>query len=383
RRKTTCFSFRLKENKLAMVTTLQTLKTKFYADSVEWCPITKDSSVLLVGNYQLIEELQQTESQNEEKFKASPRVGKLYVYQLETEDSQELLTIDEVSDHSGILDIKWFRSDLYGHTSFALVDAEGQLCFYQLDKDEDQNKRHHTLTSSEELGENVIGLSLDWSIPQQASDPSIIASSSDGKISLWQITNTGLKNTIRWKAHDYEAWISAFDYWDGNLAYTGGDDCRLKGWDMRNPQEKPVFISKLHSMGVCSIQSNPKKPHILATGSYDEQLLLWDTRSMKVPLKCASLGGGIWRIKWHPASGQYIATATMYNGFHIVDCRLDIADEEMSIMQHHFHEDALAYGIDWFQGERVKPDAGDSEILASCSFYDSEVQLWQWDKCKM
>ncbi|XP_029641959.1 diphthine methyltransferase [Octopus sinensis] len=358
-----------------MITTLQTLKTKFYADSVEWCPVSKDSSVLLVGNYQLVEELQRSEQQDEENSNVNCRVGRLYVYQLKSKDSQELLSIDEELNHSGILDIKWFHSDLNGHSSFALVDAEGQLCLYRL---EGEDQKHVSLTSSEELDSNVIGLSLDWSIPQQTRDPSIIASSSDGKISLWQVTNTGLKNIIRWKAHDFEAWISAFDYWDENLAYTGGDDCRFKGWDLRSSQSKPVFTSKIHSMGVCSIQSNPKLPHILATGSYDEQLMLWDTRSMKAPLRSKSLGGGIWRIKWHPSSGNCIATATMYNGFHIIDCGFHTADAEMNIVEHYCHEDILAYGIDWFQGERPVPHDCDSEVLASCSFYDSSLQLWQW-----
>ena len=40
---------------------------------------------------------------------------------------------------------------------------------------------------------------------------------------------------------------------------------------------------------------------------------------MKRPVADTGLGGGIWRIKWEPRTGNSVLTATMYNGFHIVD----------------------------------------------------------------
>jgi hypothetical protein len=40
---------------------------------------------------------------------------------------------------------------------------------------------------------------------------------------------------------------------------------------------------------------------------------------MRSPLAETQLGGGIWRIKWDPFTADYILTATMYNGFHLVD----------------------------------------------------------------
>ena len=57
--------------------------------------------------------------------------------------------------------------------------------------------------------------------------------------------------------------------------------------------------------------------------SYDETLLLWDTRNMTAPVKDASLGGGVWRIKWHWSWHDLLATACMHNGFNVVNCNLD------------------------------------------------------------
>jgi diphthine methyl ester acylhydrolase len=69
---------------------------------------------------------------------------------------------------------------------------------------------------------------------------------------------------------------------------------------------------------VCSIQSSHLREHIFATGSYDEHLFIWDSRKMKVPLIDHHLGGGVWRVKWHPTDPNRILTASMHNGFHII-----------------------------------------------------------------
>lgn len=91
-------------------------------------------------------------------------------------------------------------------------------------------------------------------------------------------------------------------------------------------------------MGVCSLQSHPRKDHLFASGrwavcvcvcvmfhslySYDERVLVWDIRTMKKPLKETSVGGGVWRVKWHPTNSDLMATACMHNGFRIINWNL-------------------------------------------------------------
>ncbi|KMQ86078.1 wd repeat-containing protein 85 [Lasius niger] len=104
----------------------------------------------------------------------------------------------------------------------------------------------------------------------------------------------------------------------------------------------PVLCNRKHTSGVTSIRSNAVKPFMLATGSYDEILRLWDNRNLKQPMSETNLKGGIWRLKWDPFTHQYLFAACMYEGFKIVNC-----DYDMSIIGHYNKHCGIAYGCDW------------------------------------
>ena len=53
------------------------------------------------------------------------------------------------------------------------------------------------------------------------SDPKIAVSNSAGVITVVSVTAGGLVPTNQWKAHDFEAWITAFNYHNTNVIYSG------------------------------------------------------------------------------------------------------------------------------------------------------------------
>ena len=54
---------------------------------------------------------------------------------------------------------------------------------------------------------------------------------------------------------------------------------------------------------------------------------------MKQPLADLRVGGGVWRVKWHPSHARLILTATMYNGYHVIDAEHSTGIELPDTMQ--------------------------------------------------
>ena len=54
-------------------------------------------------------------------------------------------------------------------------------------------------------------------------EPYIAASDSHGCVSLIKVCSSDKLLDIQrtWKAHDFEAWITAFNQWDSNILFTG------------------------------------------------------------------------------------------------------------------------------------------------------------------
>ncbi|XP_069789358.1 diphthine methyltransferase isoform X3 [Narcine bancroftii] len=299
--------------------TLQVLDTEYSADAVEWCPIDKWHNVLTCGTYQLKNPEEQG-SGNLEMNEPQIRQGRLYLYSFQNKQLYSPLTEIQRIEMPAILDLKWCHVPMVGYPVLGIANAEGSLELCNLTPCE-KNSCSLKPKCSVKLGPECLALSLDWSTGRQNGPVKITSSDSKGCLSLVSVDGSrpALDVISQWKAHDFEAWIAAFNYWNTDVVYSGGDDSKLKGWDMRMGIDRPIFINTRHSMGVCSIQSNPHKQYILATGSYDEHILIWDSRQMKQPLADTHVQGGVWRVKWHP-SQNLLLTACMHNGFHILDC---------------------------------------------------------------
>ncbi|XP_059909938.1 diphthine methyltransferase [Gadus macrocephalus] len=333
---------------------LQVFDTELSADAVEWCPVPLSHNILACGTYQLQKGAEQAGAEDV----PHQRIGRLYLFEYQQEGAltpplSELQRIDTPA----ILDLKWCHVAVSDAPVLGMATASGEVRLYTL-TDGPQGRRCLKEKTSQSVGTECLALSLDWSTGRgESSDMRVACSDSNGCVSVLSLTGAGLETSTHWKAHDFEAWITAFSYWDTQLLYSGGDDSKLKGWDLRTDCSSPTFTSKRHSMGVCSIQSNPHQEHILATGSYDEQVLLWDGRSMRQPLSETAVGGGVWRLKWHPTQPHLLLAACMHNDFHILDCHKSLGggggEAECPTLTSYILHNSLAYGADW---SRLTPD---------------------------
>ncbi|XP_061752715.1 diphthine methyltransferase isoform X2 [Nerophis ophidion] len=411
------------------IRTLQVLDTEFNADTVEWCPVYSYHHILACGTYQLLPQ--------EEEDVPPIRKGRLHLWRYQQEAKTSHLTEIQTIDMSAILDIKWCHVAVSGKVLMGLAASNGELQVHTLSPEQEGSVSLQVI-NNKKVSAGLV-LSLDWSTGRMdSSDVKVVCSDSTGSVSVFSLHQTHLSPVTHLRAHDYEAWISAFSYWDTNLVYSGGDDCKLKGWDLRMDSSTPTFTSKRHSMGVCSIHSNPHREHILATGSYDEKVLLWDGRSMRAPVSESTLGGGVWRLKWHPSHHHLLLAACMHNHIHVLNTQhsTEAAGGACPVVASYVLHNSLAYGADWSQlpvgepappapsptlskpadghlkiqyesptgsldtcledhsGRYVPEDLGaaasagevvgrhgntSSFLLASCSFYDHVLHLWRWD----
>ncbi|KAL7836824.1 hypothetical protein AOLI_G00281080 [Acnodon oligacanthus] len=324
---------------------LQVFDTELSADSVEWCPINQWSRFLACGTYQL----QKDEGKAGVESTTPSRTGRLYLFQFHSQGgfTPPLTEIQRI-DTPAILDLKWCHVPVSERPVLGMATANGEIQLHTL-IDAQQGSCLERVMSTE-LGPDRLALSMDWSTGRgESNDTRLVSSDSTGSLTVLSLGEASLNAISQWKAHDFEAWISAFSYWDTQLVYSGGDDCKLKGWDLRLGPSSPTFTCKRHSMGVCSIHSNPHREHILATGSYDENVLLWDGRNMRQPLSETAVGGGVWRLKWHPTQEHLLLAACMHNDFHILHCQqaMDGNDRPCPILASYILHNSLAYGADW------------------------------------
>ncbi|XP_036095168.1 diphthine methyltransferase isoform X4 [Rousettus aegyptiacus] len=308
---------------------LQAVDTEYTADSVEWCPLDGCRHLLACGTYQL----QKPEDKSGlDMDEPQVRLGRLYLYSFSEDSSACPLVEIQRRDTSAILDMKWCHIPVAGHALLGAADAGGSIELLRLVGSE-WNAPTLLLSSCCVLEEHCLALSLDWSTggTSRDSDQSlkIVSSDSKGQLHLLQVEDAGLRAAATWQAHRFEAWVAAFNYWQTEIVYSGGDDGLLKGWDTRTPGS-PVFSSERHSMGVCSIRNSPHQEGVLATGSYDEHVLLWDTRNMEQPFADLPTQGGVWRLRWHPRQQHLLLAACMHGGFTIFNCQKAVVFKELS-----------------------------------------------------
>ncbi|ORX36502.1 WD40-repeat-containing domain protein [Kockovaella imperatae] len=389
------------------------IDTEFSADCIEWCTSAGYEDIFICGTYQVLEQgddrqtrasqpdadldrgedsdvtLQSVEHDEDESdldpsIKPSThRTGRLLLFQV-TDPSTGSITEVQRLETNAILDAKWF-AEARG-PELLVADAKGQINIYTLTRD-----KQLRLEQTVQVGDpSVLVLSLDINTASSAR-AEVAFSLSDGALGILSRTSANgwaVENT--WKGHDFEPWCIAWDKWSAHTVWSGGDDLKLKRWDTRSTSF-PTYTDKSFSAGITTLTSSPHTPYLLAVGSYDEYLRLYDTRQPRNPLSEVHVGGGVWRARFHPdvmRRRDEMLLATMHDGFKVIKlhaARHDAAEplfvpledpswtQVPTIVKRFDGHESLAYGADWSR----LPSAAGETLIATCSFYDHTMHLWR------
>lgn len=189
--------------------------------------------------------------------------------------------------------------------------------------------------------------------------------------------------------HDLEAWSACLytgatrpldtrSAWEEALprmrVFSGGDDGMLVGWGLREDGEQFRLRKPHDGVGVTCVTRRPGKEHELWSGGYDDMLKMWDLRHMRNAVEEVNVGGGVWRIQWHPRRKDVALVAAMYDGAKVVK----VGEEGMiDVVAEYKKHESIVYGAMWLG--KLEERETNKLIAVTSSFYDQAVKLWTVD----
>ncbi|KAI6179456.1 putative histone-binding protein Caf1 [Aphelenchoides besseyi] len=165
------------------------------------------------------------------------------------------------------------------------------------------------------------GLSWNGNLPGH-----LLSASDDTTVCLWDIqaatsnaSHLDAKSIFTGHASVVEdvSWHVLHDSVFGSV----GDDHKLMVWDTRNTAlNKPAHSIDAHSAEVNCLSFNPYSEFILATGSADKTVALWDLRNLKLKLHSfESHKDEIFQVQWSPHNETILASSGTDRRLHIWD----------------------------------------------------------------
>ncbi|XP_066139843.1 chromatin assembly factor 1 p55 subunit isoform X1 [Euwallacea fornicatus] len=157
----------------------------------------------------------------------------------------------------------------------------------------------------------------------------LLSASDDHTICLWDINATPKENRVidaktiftvgvgHTAVVEDVAWHLLHESLFGSVA----DDQKLMIWDTRcNNPSKPSHTVDAHTAEVNCLSFNPYSEFILATGSADKTVALWDLRNLKLKLHSfESHKDEIFQVQWSPHNETILASSGTDRRLHVWD----------------------------------------------------------------
>ncbi|CAN7067254.1 unnamed protein product [Brassica rapa subsp. trilocularis] len=211
-------------------------------------------------------------------------------------------------------------------------------------------------------GHSSEGYGLSWSSLKEGH---LLSGADDAQICLWDVSATPQSNVLDaqqiFKAHEGVVEDVAWHMQHAHLFGSVGDDQYLHIWDLRSPSpSRPVKSVEAHSMEVNCLAFNPVNEWIVATGSTDKTVKLFDLRMLNSALHTfESHKEEVFQVGWNPNNETILASCCLGRRLIVWDVSR-INDEQTA-------EDA---------------EDGPPELLFIHGGHTSKVSDFSWNPCE-
>lgn len=161
-------------------------------------------------------------------------------------------------------------------------------------------------------GHKTEGYGLSWSPKKEGH---LLSGSDDAQICLWDIRGTSKPNRVVEASQIFQGHVGvvedvAWHVQHEDLFGSVGDDRQLLIWDTRvSPTDKPLHAVDAHGAEVNCLAFNPKNEWVLATGSADRTVALFDLRKMSRSLHTfINHTEEVFQIGWSPNNETILAS---------------------------------------------------------------------------
>ncbi|CAI9786229.1 unnamed protein product [Fraxinus pennsylvanica] len=211
-------------------------------------------------------------------------------------------------------------------------------------------------------GHNTEGYGLSWSHFKQGY---LLSGSDDSQICLWDINATPRNKTLDamqiFKIHEGVvedvAWHLRHEYLFGSA----GDDQYLHIWDLRAPSgSKPIQSVIAHQSEVNCLSFNPFNEWVVATGSTDKTVKLFDLRKISTALHTFDCHKEeVFQVGWNPKNETILASCCLGR-------RL------------------MVWDLSRIEAEQTPEDAEDGppELLFIHGGHTSKISDFSWNPCE-
>lgn len=197
---------------------------------------------------------------------------------------------------------------------------------------------------------------------------------------MWDLAEAGLEVSALQIKKGHTSVVEDVDWSHHHSHIFGsvGDDKQLLIWDSRDSADAPSKrVEGAHESDINCISFNPMNEFLLATGSTDSTVALWDMRNMKQRVHSfEGHKGGVYQLSWAPFSETVLASCSSDRRVHIWDMSRigeeqspeDAEDGPPELLFIHGGHTAKVSDFSW--------NCNEDWVAASVS-EDNILQIWQ------